>query len=444
MQAAIRLVFCDMVTVKSVMRGSIAYRAGFMPGDIILSINGNNINDVLDYRFYLSECEVEVKVHRGPDILTLHIEKDEYDDIGLDFETFLMDEKRSCRNKCIFCFIDQLPHGMRDTLYFKDDDSRLSFLQGNYITLTNLSDEDVERICKMKMSPMNVSVHTTNPELRCTMMKNRFAGNVMETLKRFAEAGIKIHAQIVLCKGVNDKDELTRSMRDLSSLYPALESCSIVPAGLTKHRDGLYPLEPFNGEECAEVIAQVEAFADKCLESHGSRIFFCGDEMYLKAGLPLHDEEYYEGYPQIENGVGLIRSMQTEFDLEYEYIDEYDTAKARKCAIATGKAAYPFITSLVEKLKEVCYNLECDVHMIENDFFGENITVAGLITGSDLIAQLKGKDLGDTLYIPRVMLRSGENVFLDDVTTEDVERELKVKVCATDCDGAEFIASILN
>jgi len=443
-QAAIRLVFCDMVTVKSVMKGSIAYRAGFVPGDIILSINGNNINDVLDYRFYLSECEVEVKVHRGPDILTLHIEKDEYDDIGLDFETFLMDEKRSCRNKCIFCFIDQLPSGMRDTLYFKDDDSRLSFLQGNYITLTNLSDEDVERICKMKMSPMNVSVHTTSPELRCTMMKNRFAGNVMETLKRFAEAGIKIHAQIVLCKGVNDKDELTRSMRDLSSLYPALESCSIVPAGLTKHREGLYPLEPFNGEECAEVIAQVEAFADKCLKSHGSRIFFCGDEMYLKAGLPLHDEEYYEGYPQIENGVGLIRSMQTEFDLEYEYIDEYDTAKARKCAIATGKAAYPFICSLVEKLKEVCYNLECDVHMIENDFFGENITVAGLITGSDLIAQLKGKDLGDTLYIPRVMLRSGENVFLDDVTTEDVERELGVKVCATDCDGAEFISSILN
>ncbi len=444
MQAAIRLVFCDMVTVKSVMRGSIAYRAGFMPGDIILSINGNNINDVLDYRFYLSECEIEVKVHRGPDILTLHIEKDEYDDIGLDFETFLMDEKRSCRNKCIFCFIDQLPHGMRDTLYFKDDDSRLSFLQGNYITLTNLSDEDVERICKMKMSPMNVSVHTTNPELRCTMMKNRFAGNVMETLKRFAEAGIKIHAQIVLCKGVNDKAELDRSMSDLSSLYPALESCSIVPAGLTKHRDGLYPLEPFNGEECAEVIAQVEAFADKCLESHSSRIFFCGDEMYLKAGLPLHNEEYYEGYPQIENGVGLIRSMQTEFDSEYEYIDEYDTAKARKCAIATGKAAYPFICSLVEKLKEVCYNLECDVHMIENDFFGENITVAGLITGSDLIAQLKGKDLGDTLYIPRVMLRSGENVFLDDVTTDDVERELKVKVCAIDCDGAEFIASILN
>ncbi|MBQ8696165.1 MAG: PDZ domain-containing protein, partial [Clostridia bacterium] len=211
-----------MVTVKNVMRGSIASRAGFMPGDIILSINGNNINDVLDYRFYLSECSVDIKVHRGPDLLNLHIEKDEYDDIGLDFETFLMDEKRSCRNKCIFCFIDQLPSGMRDTLYFKDDDSRLSFLQGNYITLTNLSDEDVERICKMKMSPMNISVHTTSPELRCTMMKNRFAGNVMEILGKFAEAGIKIHAQIVLCKGVNDGDELTRSMRDLSALYPAL------------------------------------------------------------------------------------------------------------------------------------------------------------------------------------------------------------------------------
>ncbi len=426
------------------MRGSIAARAGFLPGDIILSINGNNINDVLDYRFYLSECTVDIKVHRGPDLVDLHIEKDEYDDIGLDFETFLMDEKRSCRNKCIFCFIVQLPNGMRNTLYFKDDHSRLSFLQGNYITLTNLSEEDIERICKMKMSPMNISVHTTNPELRCTMMKNRFAGNVMDILRRFADAGIKIHAQIVLCKGVNDKGELTRSMNDLSSLYPALESCSVVPAGLTKHREGLYPLVPFSDKECAEVIAQVEAFADGCLEKHGSRIFFCGDEMYLKADIPLHDEEYYEGYPQIENGVGLIRSMQTEFDSEYEFIDEYDTAKTRRCSVATGKAAYPFICSLVEKLKEVCYNLECDVYRINNDFFGENITVAGLITGRDLISQLKGNELGDTLFIPSVMLRSGENVFLDDVTVDDVERELHVKVRSVSCDGADFISAILT
>ncbi len=433
-----------MVKVTNVTKGSPAAKAGILPDDYIISINDKEINDVLDYRFYLTEKKVRIKIHRGAELFDVTIKKEEYADIGLDFETFLMDDKHSCRNKCIFCFIDQLPHGMRDTLYFKDDDSRLSFLQGNYITLTNLSDREIERICEMKLSPMNVSVHTTNPELRCSMMKNKNAGKIMDILHAFADSGIKIHAQIVLCKGVNDGEELLRSMRDLSSLFPALESCSIVPAGLTKHRKGLYPLEAFSADECAQIINAVTDFSDECLSKYGSRIFFCGDELYIKSGMPLPEEDYYEDYPQIENGVGLITSMKNEFMREIEYIDEYDTKKTKRCSVATGEAAYPFISSLVEKLSELCYNLTCNVYEIENTFFGENITVAGLITGGDLINQLTGKELGDTLYLPSVMLRSGEDVFLDDVTVADVEHKLGVRVKTISNDGAEFIASILE
>ncbi len=433
-----------MVTISAVRRGSTAARAGLAPGDIIISVNDHPVNDVLDYRFYLTECRVTLKIHRGPELFDVTIDKEEYADIGLEFDTFLMDEKHSCRNKCIFCFIDQLPRGMRDTLYFKDDDSRLSFLQGNYITLTNLSEAEIDRICQMKLSPMNISVHTTNPDLRCRMMGNRFAGGVLDTLRRFADAGILLHTQIVLCKGVNDGKELDRTMRDLAELFPALESCSVVPAGLTRHRAGLYPLEPFDEGECARVIAQVETFADQCMARHGSRIFFCGDELYLKAKLPLHDDAYYEGYPQLENGVGLITSMQTDFDAEFERIEDYDLQKPRKCAIATGVAAYDFICSLVEKLKKVCYNLDCRVYRIENNFFGQAITVAGLVTGGDLIAQLKDKDLGDTLYLPSVMLRADDPVFLDDVTLPELAHALGVEVKAVKTGGAELIEALLS
>ena len=433
-----------MVKISEVTKGSPAAKAGLLPGDYIISINDNEINDVLDYRFYLTEKKVKIKIHRESELFDVLIKKDEYADIGLDFETFLMDKKHSCRNKCIFCFIDQLPKGMRETLYFKDDDSRLSFLQGNYITLTNLSESEIKRICDMKLSPMNVSVHTTNPQLRCDMLKNKNAGNVMDTLRSFAESGIKIHAQIVLCRDVNDKAELDLTMRDLASLYPSLESCSIVPAGLTRYRDGLYPLKPFSKQECAEIIAQVTEFSNECLEKYGSRIFFAADEFYIKSETELPDNDSYEGYPQIENGVGLITSMKTEFESELEYIDEYNIKKEKHCSIATGEAAFGFISSLVEKLSEICYNLDCKVYCIENEFFGENITVAGLITGGDLISQLKGKEIGDTLYIPSVMLRSGEDVFLDDISVSDVEGALGVKVKTIKNDGAEFIASILE
>lgn len=432
-----------MVTISSVEPSSPAAKAGLRAGDILISINGQDINDVLDYRFYLAEKRVTLKIHRGPELFDVSIKKGEYDDIGLGFDTYLMDKKHSCRNKCIFCFIDQLPRGMRDTLYFKDDDSRLSFLLGNYITLTNLSDADVDRIIEMKTSPINISVHTTNPELRIQMMKNKRAGEVLSYLRRFADAGISLNCQIVLCKGVNDGAELRRTMRDLVSYLPSLNGVAIVPAGLTDHRDGLYKLEPYTPDEAAAIIDKVDEFAAECLEKYGSRLFFCADELYLKAGRELPDDEYYEGYSQLEDGVGMIRSMLTEFDDEFEYISDYDLAKPRSLSIATGYAAYNFILSLVERLKAVSPSLDCKVYKIRNDFFGHNITVAGLITGRDIISQLEGKPLGERLLIPSVMLRHERDRFLDDVTTDELSERLGVELVAVESSGAEFIEKIL-
>lgn len=432
-----------MVKISSVEPSSPAARAGLRAGDILISLNGQDINDVLDYRFYLTEKHVTLKIHRGPELFDVSIKKGEYDDIGLGFDTYLMDEKHSCRNKCIFCFIDQLPRGMRDTLYFKDDDSRLSFLLGNYITLTNLSDADVDRIIEMKTSPINISVHTTNPELRIQMMKNKRAGEVLSYLRRFADAGISLNCQIVLCKGVNDGAELWRTMRDLVSYLPSLNGVAIVPAGLTDHRDGLYKLEPYTPDEAAAIIDMVDEFAAECLEKYGSRLFFCADELYLKAGRELPDDEYYEGYSQLEDGVGMIRSMQTEFDDEFEYISDYDLAKPRSLSIATGYAAYDFILSLVERLRAVSPSLDCKVYKIRNDFFGHNITVAGLITGRDIISQLEGKPLGERLLIPSVMLRHERDRFLDDLTTDELSKRLGVKLVTVESNGAEFIEKIL-
>lgn len=432
-----------MVTITGVEKGSPAEKHKILPGDILISINGHDINDVLDYRFRLTEKKIVLKIHRGPELFDITIKKDEYSDIGLEFETYLMDCKQSCRNKCVFCFIDQLPKGMRDTLYFKDDDSRLSFLMGNYITMTNLTDADVDRICEMKTSPINISVHTTNPELRVKMMKNKRAGEVLKYMQRFADAGIELNCQIVLCKNLNDGEELMRSMTDLEKLYPHLSGVSIVPAGISAHRDGLYKLEPFTPEETSAVIDMVDGFASKCLEKYGSRIFFCSDEMYISCGREIPDEEYYEGYPQIENGVGMIRSMQTEFDEELEYLSDYDLEKERHVSIATGAAAYSFIKSLADKLCELIPTLKCDVYMIRNDFFGNNITVAGLITGRDLIAQLDGKDLGDRLCIPKVMLKADEPITLDDMSVDELSEKLGVEIAPTESVGMEFVRSIL-
>ena len=434
-----------MVKITAVEDKSPAHRAGVKAGDFLLAIDGHDICDVLDYRFYLTPSKITLKLHRGPDIIEVKVKKQEYADIGLDFDNFLMDESRTCRNKCIFCFIDQMPKGMRDTLYFKDDDSRMSFLTGSYITLTNLSDEDVRRIIEMKISPINVSVHTTDPELRCKMMNNRFAGESLRHLRAMAEAGIELHCQIVLCKSVNDKEHLDRTMRELSELMPAVRSVSIVPSGLTKYREGLYPLEPFDAEECAGVIAQVDAFREKCIEKYGIGIFCCSDEMYIKAGLEIPDAEYYDDYPQIENGVGMIRSMSDELKIAVRDADlDFDLDQPRSLSIATGKAAYGFIKRSADALMKISPSLDLKVYQIENNFFGENITVAGLVTGGDLIAQLRGKPLGDKLLIPSVMLRFENDLFLDGVSTEDVERELNVKLKYVNNDGFDLVEAVFE
>lgn len=433
-----------MVKICGVEPASVAAKAGVQSGDYLIRINGEDINDVLDYRFHIANKKITLTLHREDELFDITVKKDEYEDIGLEFETFLMDKQRSCHNKCIFCFIDQNPHGMRETIYFKDDDSRMSFLTGSYITLTNLSERDIDRICRMRISPINISVHTTNPVLRCKMMNNRFAGDSLSALKKFADAGIHINAQIVLCKGVNDSDELTRSMKDLEALYPCVQSVSVVPSGLTKYREALYPLEPFTPEECKSVIEQVTAFSDSCREKHGVGLFYLGDEFFVKAGLPLPDADFYDGYPQIENGVGLITSMRDEFYDELDFLDTYDIDKKRRLSIATGEAAYDFISEIAAALCNKLPDTQINVYKIKNDFFGENITVAGLITGKDLKTQLKDRELGDKLYLPSVMLRYENDLFLDDVSIDELSEYLGVDIETVNNSGYELIEKLMN
>ena len=435
-----------MVKIISVDANSRAKRAGICEDDILVSINDREINDVLDYRFHLANRSIDVCILRNGEEMHFNIVKAEYDDIGLDFETPLMDKKHSCENKCIFCFIDQLPKGLRKTLYFKDDDSRLSFLHGNYITLTNLDDKDIDRIIEMHISPVNVSVHTTNPELRVKMMKNKRSGEVLSYLKRFADAGIHICAQIVLCKGVNDGEELTRSMRDLTEYFPSLQSVSIVPAGKTKFRDNLYHLESFTKEDCIDVINQVEGFADECLEKYGSRLFFCADEFYIKGEIPLHEDEYYEGYAQIENGVGMLTSLLTEFGIETEYIEEYleKYQAPRRISVVTGMAAKDQIIDMCDRLCKIIDGLEIKVYPIVNDFFGHEITVSGLLTGTDIYEQLKDKELLDELILPPNVLRSEGDLFLCGMSIDELREKLNVKIRLSGNDGAGFVSSMLG
>ena len=435
-----------MVKITAVLPNSRAEKAGIQAGDILHSINFREIRDVLDYRFFLAERTVRLCFLRGEERHEVVIHKQEYDDVGLEFETPLMDEKHSCENRCIFCFIDQLPKGLRQTLYFKDDDSRLSFLHGNYITLTNLEERDIDRIIEMHISPVNISVHTTNPELRAKMMHNKRAGEVLSYMKCLADAGISLCGQIVLCKGLNDGQELERSMRDLSKLFPAMQSVSIVPAGLTRFREKLYPLEGFTKEDSAAVIAQVDAFAKEFEEKNGSRMFFCSDEFYLKAELPLPEESYYEGYPQIENGVGMITSLMTEFKCELEYLDEYleNYSSPRHVSIATGVAAYDTIKAMAIELEARVEDLRVDVYKIINHFFGETITVSGLLTGKDVSEQLSGKDLGDLLLFPANALRADGDLFLDDMSPEELSERLGVAVSPSRDSGEGFICDVLG
>lgn len=436
-----------MVEITSVLPHSRAEKVGVLAKDILLSINGNDITDVLDYRFYLADNRVELKLHRDEDILTVVIDKGEYDDIGLEFATPLMDRKQHCKNKCIFCFIDQLPKGLRDSLYFKDDDSRLSFLHGNYITLTNLTDSDVERIINMHITPINVSVHTTNPELRVEMMKNKRAGEVLSYLERFKEGGTHMRGQIVLCKGVNDGEELLRSMHDLEGLYPNMDSVSIVPAGLTRFRDGLYPLESFTPDECEKVIKMVTEFGDECKKKHGTRLFYPADELYIKCGMPIPEADFYEEFTQIENGVGMIASLKEEFDAELDFISDYTEAlgeEKRKVSVATGEAAFEVISKLCAKLVSLCKNLDINVYKITNSFFGEKITVSGLLTGKDLYEQLRCKELGDTLILPANTLRSEGDLFLCGMSKEELSEKLSVNIEFSTDEGCDFVSKIFG
>ncbi len=431
-----------MVKICAVEEGSLAAKKGILAGDILLAINGHEISDVLDYRFYLTERRIALLLSREGKEYKVKIKKGEYDDIGLSFETPLMDGKHTCRNKCIFCFIDQMPKGYRDTLYFKDDDSRLSFLQGSYVTLTNMTDADIDRIIKMRLSPIRVSVHTTNPELRVKMMKNPRAGEVLSYLPRLAEAGITISAQIVLCRGVNDGEELLRSMHDLAALYPALDSVSVVPAGLTRFREGLYPLSPFTPEECLSVVRTVEDFSAKCQAAYGAYLFHASDEFYLKAGLPLPSEEHYEGYLQLENGVGMLTSFENEF-LD-ALADAPKPAAPRRVTVATGHAAYPLLSKLAAVLAEKEPLLTVSVEDVENEFFGPEITVAGLLTGEDYLKALEGKSLGDALLISRTSLRAEGDLFLCGMSKEELSDKLGTPVVAVENDGVLFLNALLG
>lgn len=435
-----------MVTVESVEAHSAAAAAGIAAGDVLVSVNGHGVRDVLDYRFYMTDTSVRLILTRDGKEYAVKINKGEHDDIGMEFATPLMDKKHTCANKCVFCFIDQMPKGLRKTLYFKDDDDRLSFLHGNYVTLTNLHDEDIDRLLTMHISPVNISVHTTNPELRVKMMKNKRAGEVLKYLPRLAQGGIALCTQIVLCKNLNDGAELDRTMHDLAVLYPALRSCAIVPVGLTKFREKLYPLEMFNPQEAAKVIAQVDAFGAECKEKYGTRLFYCADELYLKAGLPLPDDDYYEEYSQIQNGVGMITSLETEFCTELKYLDEYteDFKPPRRVSVVTGVAAYDEIQSIVNRLCERVDGLEVTVYKIINHFFGESVTVAGLLTGKDVAEQLAGRDLGDELLFPRVMLRADGDLFLDDTTPAWLSEHLGVPAKPSGGDAPELIHAILG
>ncbi|MBQ4570033.1 MAG: DUF512 domain-containing protein [Ruminococcus sp.] len=429
------------VIISDVTKNSSAYSAGIRGGDTLLSLNGHEIVDVLDYRFYQLERELDVEYICGGETKTVRIRKPEYDELGLEFDSYLMDKEHSCRNKCIFCFIDQMPKGMRDTLYFKDDDSRLSFLFGNYITLTNLTEHEIERIINMHISPVNVSVHTTNPELRCKMMNNRFAGESLKIMKRFADAGIVLNCQLVICPGINDGDELRRSLADLEAM--GVNSIAIVPVGLTDHREGLYPLKPFDKECAGDVIDIVEEFSADCLKKYERRIAFAADELYIKAERELPSSEFYEDYPCLENGVGLIALQREEFSFALEDA-EGDSTLERIKSIACGESAAPYLSQLCELLRSKFPGVRVNVNPIVNNFFGKMINVSGLVVGQDLIAQLEGKELGSELLIPVCMLRSGEDVFLDDVRVCDVEKALNVKVTAVENTGDALLSALIN
>lgn len=429
------------VKIFDVTTGSHADKAGIKKGETLLSINSNEIVDVLDYRFYQVNRKLTLEVEdENKNVRTIEMTKGEYEEIGLEFETYLMDKQHSCRNKCIFCFIDQLPKGMRESLYFKDDDSRLSFLFGNYITLTNITEHEIDRIIKMHISPINVSVHTTNPELRCKMMNNRFAGDTLKYLKRFADAGITLNCQIVSCPGINDGDELVRTLTDLENL--GVNMTAIVPVGLTRYRENLYPLVPYNKETAGQTIDIIEKMGDECVKKHGRRIFFPGDEFYLLAEREIPSPEFYEDFSALEDGIGMIAYLTDDVGWKLGELDA-DESLCHKVTIACGEGVFPYMKRIMSMINEKFPNITINTRAIKNNFFGGGVNVSGLVTGGDLIDQLRGDDLGDRLIITSSMLRFENDLFLDDVSTDDVERELGVTLVPVNNNGNDLVEAVI-
>ena len=429
--------------ISKVLPGSIAEELEIEPGDRLLSINGNEIEDVFDYRFLINDEYLELLIQKANgEEWELEIEKDYNEELGIEFENGLMDEYRSCHNKCIFCFIDQMPKGMRETLYFKDDDSRLSFLQGNYVTLTNMSEHDVDRIIRYHLEPINVSFQTMNPELRCKMLHNRFAGDALKKVDRLYEAGIEMNGQIVLCKGVNDGAELDYSIQKMSEYIPYLKSVSVVPVGLSKYREGLYPLEPFTKEDAIEVLAMIHNWQEKLIKEHGTHFIHAGDEWYLMADMPLPEEDNYDGYLQYENGVGMVRYLQDIFDEELAAVP--GDSRVKECSTICGTLIGDIMKALMAKIEEKFPNVKIHVYPIVNEFFGERITVSGLLIGQDIMKQLKGKPLGEALYLPENVLRIGEPVFLDDVTVEEMEKTLQVPLRIVKSSGQGLVQTMIQ
>ena len=429
--------------VKGIVPGSIADELGIEPGDRLLSVNGHEIEDIFDYQFYTEDEELLLLIEKEDgEQWELEIEKDADEALGMEFGEGLMDEYRSCRNKCIFCFIDQMPEGMRDTLYFKDDDSRLSFLQGNYVTLTNMSGHDIERIIRYRLEPINISFQTTNPDLRCRMLHNRFAGDALKKVDMLYQGGIEMNGQIVLCKGVNDGEELERSIRDLTAYLPLLRSVSVVPVGLTKFRDGLYPLEPFTKDEAKQVLETIHRWQEKIYAGYGVHFIHAGDEWYLLAEEEIPNEERYDGYLQLENGVGMLRLLLDEFEEAFNKIA--GDSRKRELSIATGRLAYPYLEKMARKMEQKFPGLCIHVYAVRNDFFGERITVSGLVTAQDIIAQLKGRNLGERLLIPCNMLKADEDVFLDDYTVSQVSDALQVPLVIVKSSGQDLVDAILE
>lgn len=435
--------------INRIIPGSIAEELEIEVGDILLAIDNTEIEDIFDYQFLIQDTYIEVLIEKADgEQWLLEVDKEFDEDLGVEFENGLMDEYRHCHNNCIFCFIDQMPKGMRETLYFKDDDSRLSFLQGNYVTLTNMSEHDIDRIVRYHLSPINISFQTMNPELRCKMLNNRFAGEALKKVDTLYDAGITMNGQIVLCKGINDGDELEYSIKELTKYLPNLESVSVVPVGLSKYREGLYPLESFTKEDAEKVIDLIEAWQKKIYTEHGTHFIHASDEWYILAERDLPEEERYDGYLQLENGVGMVRLMLEEFKERIEELKQegllYDASVNEELSMATGVLAYPYIEQMAKEMEEYFPNLKIHVYKIINEFFGEKITVSGLLTGQDIQKQLTGKCLGSRLLLPQNVLRSGEEVFLDDYTKSDLEKALQVPINIVKSSGCGFIDCILN